>query len=373
MASSKHQIDGLIWSWLVFSIHDDYLQGRDADAGDQLSTLEGTPYQGYALSIRLGNLPPSYYETQRKIAASKQSLLGYDHERFAARDDSIEFIQHEIPMEPVPGKTWLTVELQESVQVTDRTGTRYLWNDMKECEALLEAFRTTKKSVFDAATAAIATVNSAWLDYPQVEADPIYIGAEGKEPTFVPQFQMGTPTLSSQRKWADLPETTSKDIGTATKALLGRRSLAITEPAGWLTASRREVSNPFLRFMLAYVGLEMLAARFEDTKRKRTIDRLEELVDVPLKDLIWPIASDKSKDPSRNAMFNFALMAVALSDDPRKDIDTFKPLKATRDRLFHGSSDVDRASLPAASIEQLLRRYLNLMAADEIQGQSGRQ
>ena len=62
-------------------------------------------------------------------------------------------------------------------------------------------------------------------------------------------------------------------------------------------------------------------------------------------------------------MFRFALMAVELSDDPSTDIDAFRPLQKKRNKIAHGSS-IDLHTLPAAEAEDLLKRYLGLVAED---------
>ncbi|QDG66658.1 hypothetical protein NIBR502772_10950 [Pseudarthrobacter sp. NIBRBAC000502772] len=369
MVNQQGKIEAKIWSWRVYSIHHDYLSKRSLDQHDQINILENTPRRGDTLTTRLGNLPGEYYETQKKVAASLRALFGAvgsaAPDWLLSRDDFIDSITEEMPIEPVPGKTWLTIELSRSVIITDNTGSRYLWNDMAECEELLVNFKRDRKMAFEAAAAAIAGVNPEWLRYPQTDPERVYIGAEGKEPTINLQLEVGEPIVSGQRDWAELSPSSAEEIGYATRILMKPENRRIIGPASWLTAARSETSDSFRRFMFAYFGLEMLATSFENAKRKQTVQKLEVAAGAPLDELMWPKPNDDSKDPSRNSMFNFAIMAVALSPDPRADINAFRPMKKSRDSIAHGSS-VDIGSLPAAEAEALLLRYLGLVSKEKI-------
>lgn len=368
MAHGDGKIDAYMWSWRVYSIHDDYVSKRPEGEQDHLAVIKDRPKSGDTLTVRLGDLPPGYYDTKKQVNASLNAFLGGPfnsaEDVFDARDKFIDKTASELALEPIPGKTWLTLELRRAVRLTDNAGSRYLWNDMKECEPLLEGFQEDRRSAFDATAASIATDRPEWLDHPQREPERTYIGADGKGPTFVPSFKAGIPTVSVQREWAELPGDALDKAAKFANKLLRPLDRKIVDPASWLTAARRESDDPFRRFMFACFGLEMLATNFERTKRRKAVEQLEAAAGTPLAELIWPRPNDSSRDPARNTMFNFAIMAVALSSDPRKDIDAFRPILDKRNRVAHGSS-VDIHTLPADETEALLQRYLGLVTQDK--------
>lgn len=372
MVNDDGKIDAYLWSWRVYSIFDDYLSKRPEQESDLVGEIKDGPTIGDSLTIRFGALPPGYYDIRKQVGASLGSLFGVPEEyKNLTRDEFIDRTFGDLPLEPVPGKTWLTLELRRPIRLTANTDSYYLWNDMKECEPLVERFREDLLATFDAVSACLCSLHPDWIDHPQVEPERIYIGGEGKGPTFVARFNTGRVTASMQREWAELPINALNDAVVFATPLLKSPYEGLTAPAGWLTEARREArretDDPFRRFMFAYFGLEMLATKFVKARGRETVDKIASNALVPLDQLIWPVPDDESKDPFRSAMFRFALMAVALSDNPSKDIDAFRPLQKKRNKIAHGSS-VDLHTLPAAEAEDLLKRYLGLVATASTKG-----
>ncbi|ALE06262.1 hypothetical protein AL755_13655 [Arthrobacter sp. ERGS1:01] len=235
---------------------------------------------------------------------------------------------------------------------------------MSECGPLIDDFRAEMLMAFDVLSAGLCAVlpNSLnnLLDNVQKDREYIYIGADGKGPTFVPRLEMGAPIVSVGREWAEISAGLLDQVVEKARPLIELGDRAITAPARWLTAARREPDDPFRRFMFAFFGLEMLAAKFYKADGKRTVKGIESTVNIPLTELFWPLPDDESRDPWRRTMFKFAIMAVALSDRAREDIDSFRPLMKSRNEIAHGSN-VDIQTLPATEAEALFGRYLGLV------------
>jgi len=368
MVDGGGKISAYLWSWRVYSVFDDYLSKRPEQVPDLVAAIKDRPTNGDSLTIRFGALPPDYYDIRKQIGASLRALLGVPSEyKDLGKDEFIDSTFGEVPVDPLPGNTWLTLELRRPVRLKADANSRYLWNDMKECEPFVESFREDMLPAFDAISACLCILHPEWVDHPQAEPERIYIGGEGKGPTFVPRFSMGQPTVSIQREWTEVPTDALNDAAMFAAPLLKSNREALTAPAGWLTEARREAQrqsdDPFRRFMFAYFGLEMLANKFVKARRAEVVDKIATKAQVPLDQLIWPLPDDESSDPFRSAVFKFALMAVELSDDPSKDIEAFRPLQKKRNKIAHGSS-IDLHTLPAAEAEDLLKRYLGLVAQD---------
>lgn len=368
MVNGEGRISAYLWSWRVYSIFDDYLSKRPAQELDLVAEINDRPTHGDSLIIRFGALPPGYYDIRKQVGASLRALLGVPSEyKNLGRDGFIDSIFGQVEVEPPPGNTWLTLELRRPVRLTADAASHYLWNDMNECEPLVESFREDMLPTFDAISACLCILHPEWVDHPQAEPERIYIRGEGKGPTFVPSFSMGQPTVSIQREWTELPIDALNDAAMVAAPLLKSSPDELTAPAAWLTEARREAhrqsDDPFRRFMFAYFGLEMLANKFVKARRVEVVDKIAAKAQVPLDQLIWPLPDDESSDPFRSAVFKFALMAVELSDDPTKDIEAFRPLQKKRNKIAHGSS-IDLHTLPAAGAEDLLKRYLGLVAQD---------
>ena len=84
-------------------------------------------------------------------------------------------------------------------------------------------------------------------------------------------------------------------------------------------------------------------------------DRLDGL---PIEEFMWPSVSDEAQHPSRNLVFRFALVAVALSPaTATSDVSNFRRLHRARNNLAHGEAATIE-DLPAQEAVEMLRQYL---------------
>jgi len=117
-------------------------------------------------------------------------------------------------------------------------------------------------------------------------------------------------------------------------------------------------------FLFAFLGIEALASSLRNDVLPTAISRLQaELEDeLPINDLIWPQPAGIDERPDRSALFQFAVLATALSPaTAASDVDTFRQLQKDRHRLAH-PKDHALDSFPFSEGQHLLRRYITLVA-----------
>jgi hypothetical protein len=104
--------------------------------------------------------------------------------------------------------------------------------------------------------------------------------------------------------------------------------------------------------MFAWLALEIFVNKvFKDYEK----DYIENIIGSEQQKSLKPFV-DRVQEVMRSKyrlVDKFSLIIAYLSEDPAKDIDTFKEMKRIRDSIFHGEA-IEDESLPVENAQKLL-------------------
>jgi hypothetical protein len=366
-------VPGEIVLYRVLGARDDYLSSRPKDAGDYELTFQDTPSDGDTTRIVIGGRPNEYIRFwQQSWAWIVASLKHVGEWRDAenptkARDEICDRLATEIDLPESLREEcglWVTVSVSRPCSVSVEGEGRYFWARSTEIQTLSEMFVTDVANHVDLVMAVIEAELGIALPVPVVATDRPMVFADERAPFSVPTFKAFPATISVGQLWESLDiETVNERVRSLLDTLPDNVRTIMSRAYRWLVMS--EGDNDELRsFLFAFLGIEALASSLRNDVLPTAISRLQaELEDeLPINDLIWPQPAGIDERPDRSALFQFAVLATALSPaTAASDVDTFKQLQKDRHRLAH-PKDHALDSFPFSEGQHLLRRYITLVA-----------
>jgi hypothetical protein len=267
---------------------------------------------------------------------------------------------------------WASFELCRPTQV-QASESKYVWAN-KDANALEKAqtFATEAKDYLNAAVARLqAGLEPLKLAKTLVRTEYAYILADGR--TACREFN---PSLRARGRvsspgWNGVSfEKASEALHTLPVDGAQLRKLLRT-PSEWLWAALAEDEDQLRRFLFSFFGLEILINKTHRRVEGSVVGALRDGLDgLPIEELMWPSVSDEAQHPSRNLVFRFALVAVALSPaTAANDVSIFRRLHRARNNLAHGEAATIE-DLPVQEAIEMLRQYL-VLVGDAIRAAEG--
>lgn len=257
------------------------------------------------------------------------------------------------------GKLWLTLTLERPIRIRSYTDRYVRWLADTKWRSALDDFAADAKPYLDyASTVALTRIDPFTVDRVAFDDPRIFVVSPGKCAFTTPNI---TDQIASGGLRIDFPMSKVED---ALQQGLPEQPLEPSRARKWLYAALIEPSDNLRRFLFAFMGLEILAAKLGKAHETQVIDDLvAELDGAPLRELAWPSTEKDTDRPWRNLVFRFAVLALYLfRDSAANDLEVFKRFAKTRNEIAHGQiEDID--SLPSYECLSLLSRYIDAATA----------
>lgn len=324
-------------------------------------------------TVHYGKLPPIILEAIRAGKAYDRynltSVFGNAHSGLSIETQRDRLAEYEVAatsneFESFP--SFLTLEVCRPITLLGHPSARFLWmSDDSLTKEDVATFETTSSTLFSDVFAGLLPILGTSLQVDRIVFGGrvrAYVVADGKAPVKFSRFSLsGNLTFLPNEGWNNLPFTAIDAMLSYYASNAASISPYLREPSRWLAAAYTE-EDTVLRFMFGFLGLEVLVDKMlsrTGTIREKILCEFQESP-YPIKELLWPSASDENKDqwPDRNLVFKFAALAsVVRKASAIDDTNRFKKFHKFRNELVHGNiENVD--SLPAKEVIVLLREYV---------------
>jgi|NGEPerStandDraft_6_1074524.scaffolds.fasta_scaffold31521_4 hypothetical protein len=367
------QVDAELVLWRAFGLSDVY-----EDRPLPRWSVEETrgPSDTDRLQVSVGDLPDDLIIAARQWQAQTHNLLeahvgrpGTVEEQQARYEQQLEAAEPKEFEDPYP--SWFTCRLGRPLKITAIPGAVTGWVAAETAEEAVTALRTFEEAgnryldgVVARTLGPIQPMNLGHLRYPGRRA---FLTAPGRAAFRIPRFRM---TIKDSGiligrgggwKTAPIDAIASTVRSLPSGGAFGARTSGAAE---WFVAALAEEDDDMRRFVFAFAGLELLATQAEKHARAELMRRIKEAdPTLPVQQLLWP--GTDSDRVARNLVFRFAAMASVYSPTTAiDDVNACRALAKNRNDLFHGVEGGDVRD-PSIRCQELLRRYLTLVAAAE--------
>lgn len=365
--------------WWVFGLSRDY-SDRPPRAAWSTNVVVGSNQED-RLTLTIGEVPEHIPRAiryhQATLNFTLDRLFGGKHADLSVEEQD-RLLDERMANEDVSDVTgngrfdlWASLEVCRDVTVKAHPNAKYFWVQPETFAKLgMDVFL---KEATDYLSVAVACLQAELGYLLQIDKTLLrsraYLSTAGRASLTEPKLSGSAYLSVSSTGWEALDfEKVAVALEKMSTGAAEMKKLLRTA-SGWLWTALAEEEDHLRRFVFSFLGLEVLVNKVVPLVESSLAEQLrDELGGLPVKELLWPAVRDDDQHPSRNLVFRFTCLAVALSrSTAADDVGIFRRLAKFRNGLAHGAAN-SLDHLPANESIDLLRRYVGYVAKAQAEG-----